>query len=34
MTLEEAAKHLKSGKSTVHRLARESDLPAYQMGRE
>ena len=33
MTLEEAAKHLKIGKSTIYRLAREGDLPAHRMGR-
>ena len=27
LTLEEAAKHLKIGKSTIYRLAREGDLP-------
>jgi excisionase family DNA binding protein len=33
LTLEEAAKHLKIGKSTIYRLAREGDLPAHRMGR-
>jgi len=33
LTLEEAAKHLKIGKSTLYRLAREGELPAHRMGR-
>ena len=33
LTLEEAAKQLKTGKSTIYRLAREGDLPARRMGR-
>lgn len=33
LTLEEAAKHLKIGKSTIYRLAREGDLPAHRVGR-
>ena len=33
LTLEEAAKHLKIGKSTIYRLAREGNLPAHRMGR-
>ena len=33
LTLEEAAKRLKIGKSTIYRLAREGDLPAHRMGR-
>jgi len=33
LTLEEAAKHLKIGKSTIYRLARDGGLPAHRMGR-
>ncbi len=33
LTLEEAARHLKIGKSTIYRLAREGDLPAHRIGR-
>jgi len=33
LTLEEAAKHLKIGKSTIYRLARSGGLPAHRVGR-
>jgi excisionase family DNA binding protein len=33
LTLEDAAKHLKIGKSTIYRLARAGDLPAHRVGR-
>jgi len=33
LTLEEAAKHLRIGKSTMYRLARGGDLPAHRVGR-
>ena len=34
LTLEEAAKYLKMGKSTLYDLARKGDIPAHKMGRE
>jgi len=34
LTLEEAAKHLKMGKSTLYDLARKRSVPAHKMGRE
>ncbi len=34
LTLEEAAKYLKMGKSTLYDLARKGGLPAHKMGRE
>ncbi len=33
LTLQEAAKHLKMGKSTIYKLARESNIPAHKYGR-
>ena len=33
LTLEEGAKHLKLGKSTLYQLAREGDIPAHKYGR-
>jgi len=33
LTLDEAAKHLKMGKSTIYRLARNGNLPAHKAGR-
>ena len=33
LTLQEAAKHLKMGKSTIYKLAREGDIPAHKYGR-
>jgi len=34
LTLEEAAKYLKMGKSTLYDLARKGNIPAHKMGRE
>ncbi len=34
LTLEEAAKYLKMGKSTLYDLARKGGVPAHKMGRE
>jgi len=34
LTLEEAAKYLKTGKSTLYDLARKGNIPAHKMGRE
>lgn len=34
LTLEEAAKYLKMGKSTLYNLARKGNIPAHKMGRE
>lgn len=34
LTLEEAAKYLKMGKSTLYDLARKGSVPAHKMGRE
>jgi excisionase family DNA binding protein len=34
LTLEEAAKYLKMGKSTLYDLARKRNVPAHKMGRE
>ena len=34
LTLEEAAKYLKMGKSTLYDLARKRSVPAHKMGRE
>jgi excisionase family DNA binding protein len=34
LTLEEAAKYLKMGKSTLYDLARKGSIPAHKMGRE
>ena len=33
LTLQEAAKHLKMGKSTFYKLAREGNIPAHRYGR-
>jgi len=33
LTLEEAAKHLKIGKSSLYQLAREGGIPAHKYGR-
>ncbi len=33
LTLEEAAKHLKNGKSSLYQLAREDGIPAHKYGR-
>jgi len=33
LTLEEAANHLKLGKSTLYRLAQAGEIPAHKMGR-
>jgi len=33
LTLQEAAKHLKMGKSTIYKLAREGNIPAHKYGR-
>ena len=33
LTLEEAAKHLKLGKSTLYQLARDGGIPAHKYGR-
>ncbi|MBF0420139.1 MAG: helix-turn-helix domain-containing protein [Magnetococcales bacterium] len=34
LTLEEAAQHLKIGKSTLYDLARKGGIPAHKIGRE
>ncbi len=34
LTLEEAARYLKMGKSTLYDLARKGNIPAHKMGRE
>jgi excisionase family DNA binding protein len=34
LTLGEAAKYLKVGKSTLYDLARKGNVPAYKIGRE
>jgi len=34
LTVEEAAKYLKMGKSTLYDLARKGNIPAHKMGRE
>jgi len=33
LTLQEAAKHLKIGKSSLYQLAREGGIPAHKYGR-
>ena len=33
LTLEEVAKHLKIGKSTIYKLAREGNIAAHRAGR-
>ena len=34
LTLEEAAKYLKMGKSTLYDLARKENVPAHKVGRQ
>jgi len=34
LTLEEAAKHLTMGRSTLYKLANEGRIPAHKAGRE
>jgi excisionase family DNA binding protein len=34
LTLEETAKYLKVGKTTLYNLAREGSIPAHKIGRE
>jgi len=33
LTLEEAARYLKMGKSTIYKLARQGAIPAHRVGR-
>jgi excisionase family DNA binding protein len=34
LTMNEAAKYLKMGRSTIYKLLREDSLPAHKFGRE